>query len=280
MVKRFSKLAEKAVGKAKDILFADPKLLFEEERHLLNQPFFFNGTNGKAVLLVHGWTSTPYEVRRLGKYLNENGFTVSGPMLRGHGTKFEDLENVSWQDWLEDLTKAFDELKKDHNEIYIAGTSIGSSLAILVALKRPEVKGLVLMAMPYKIRFEKWIVLFANFLKNFGKYWRKVYPPTFGVSTTITRLISYQKYPIKSALETFGLIKTSRQELNKIKQPCFIIQSKSDHIVSRGSMNKIYAKIGSEIKRKKYIKRAYHTFISDIKNEHVFEDILNFLKNN
>jgi len=63
------KIAGEALGKAKKIIFADPKLLFEEERHLINQPFFWQGTNDKGILLVHGWTSTPYEVRRLGRYL-------------------------------------------------------------------------------------------------------------------------------------------------------------------------------------------------------------------
>jgi esterase/lipase len=58
------------------------------------------------------------------------------------------------------------------------------------------------------------------------------------------------------------------------------MQSTSDHVVSRNSCEKIYANIGSTVKQKKYIKRAYHTFISDIKNENVFEDILNFIEKN
>ena len=61
----------KFINKAKSILFADPKLIFEDEKDLVNQPFYFHGDNGKGVLLVHGWTSTAYEVRRLGKFLHE-----------------------------------------------------------------------------------------------------------------------------------------------------------------------------------------------------------------
>jgi len=59
-------MVKELLKSVKGILFADPDLLYKEERHLANQPFYFEGTNGKAVLLVHGWTSTPYEVRRLG----------------------------------------------------------------------------------------------------------------------------------------------------------------------------------------------------------------------
>ena len=280
MVQRIIKLAEKAIGRAKDIIFADPKLLFEEERHLINQPFFFEGTNGKGVLLIHGWTSTAYEVRRLGKYLNEQGFTVFGPMLRGHGTKPEDLENVKWQDWLEDLSSSFDQLKNKCGEVYIGGTSIGASLSILLAAEKPETKGIVLMAAPYKIKFEKVLAVIGNIWKLLKPYNNKYYPPTFGSARTITRQISYQRYSIKSAMEVRELLKASRKKLGQIKQPCFLIQSTHDHIVERNSLEKIYNEINSEVKEKKYIKRAYHTFISDIKNEHVFEDIADFLKRN
>lgn len=273
-------MVEKIIKSIKNVLFADPKLIFEEEKDLINKSFYFKGTNGKGIILVHGWTSTPYEIRRLGKYLNDEGFTVIGPMLRGHGTKPEDIENVTWENWLEDLSVEVDKLKNECENVYVGGTSIGANLAMLLGIKRPEIKGLVLLATPYKIKFEKILELWGKMLLPFKKYNNKYYPPTFGVSTTITRLVSYQKYSIKSALETLELVKVSRKRLSEIKQPCILIQSMQDHIVSHRSMDRIYEGLGSAIKKKKYIQKAYHTFISDIKNEHVFEDITNFLKEN
>jgi carboxylesterase len=273
MVKRLYK-------KFKSILFADPKLLYKEEMHLTNKPFFFPGTNGRAVLLIHGWTSTPYEVRRLGIYLNENGYTVHGPMLTGHGTMPKDLENVKWSQWVKDVQKAYDDLKGDHEEVYVAGTSIGANLAVLLAAQKTDVSGLVLMAMPYKVRMERTVVFAAKINRLFQKYKHKFYPPTFGLSTTITRLIAYQSYPIDSAIETFNLVRYVRSLVSQVNQPCLIMQSTNDHVVSKNSLEKIYAHIGSSIKQKKYIKRAYHTFISDIKNEGVFEDILDFIEEN
>jgi esterase/lipase len=58
------------------------------------------------------------------------------------------------------------------------------------------------------------------------------------------------------------------------------MQSSIDHIVAKGSLEKIYNKISSVVKKKKYIEKAYHTFISDTRNENVFEDILHFLDEN
>lgn len=265
---------------AKGILFADPELLYKEERHLVDQPFNFQGDNGRAVLLIHGWTSVPYEVRRLGKYLNENGYTVSAPMLRGHGTVPKDLEDVKWTDWLSDIQKEYRDLKEKHEKIFVAGTSIGSNLAVMLAKNNIDIAGLVLMATPYKIKWEKLVYYFAKLHLKFKKYNKKIYPPTFGVSTTITRVISYQTYPVVSALETFELVRISRKHLKDARQPCLILQSTHDHIVSKRSAEKIFDRLGSKKKKIKYIAKAYHTFVSDIKNSHVFEDILNFLNEN
>lgn len=264
--------------KVKSVLFADPNLLFQHEREFINQPFYFPGTNGRGVLLIHGWTSTPYEVRRLGKFLNEAGYAVSGPMLRGHGTAPKDLENVKWQDWVADSQREYEEMKKQCGQIYIAGTSIGGSITLMLAKNNPDAAGIILMATPAKFKIEFLVKNLVKFLNVVGKkYRKKFYPPTFGVKDSVTRRISYDCYPMKSVLETFRLVEESRKNIEQIKQPVLLMQSTSDHLINKDSFRYLHDNLGSGIKKTKWIKRAYHTFISDIKNEHVFEDILEFI---
>jgi carboxylesterase len=271
-------MVRKILKKTKNILFANPRFLYENEKHLVNKSFYFKGNNRKAILLLHGWSATPYEVRRLGKYLNEAGYTVYGPLLSGHGTSPSDLENVKYKDWIRDTNNFIKKLTGGYEKVFIGGTSMGATLALCAAKENKDIAGLILLATPYKVRYENIGELFLRFLKIFKKYKKKFYPPTFGSRRTITRLISYQEYPIDNVLELSKLIKESRENLSQITQPCLIMQSSTDHIVTRKSMNNIYRQIGSNIKKKKYIKRSYHTFISDIKNEHIFEDILKFVE--
>jgi esterase/lipase len=136
------------------------------------------------------------------------------------------------------------------------------------------------MATPWKIKFEKAVWFFTRLNMRWAKYKRKFYPPTFGSRKTITRLIAYQTYPTANVLEVLKLVRAAREILPQVKQPVFILQSLSDHVVAKKSLEYIFEQIGSPIKKKKYIKRSYHTFISDIKNEGVFEEILNFLNEN
>ena len=52
------------------------------------EPFRFEG-NEIGVLVSHGFTGTTQSVRPLGEALAEEGFTVIGPGLEGHGTSME-----------------------------------------------------------------------------------------------------------------------------------------------------------------------------------------------
>ena len=273
-------MTEKIIKSIKHTFIPDHRLIDPEERRLVAEPFYFPGQNDKAVLLIHGWTSVPYEVRRLGLFLNGRGYTAAGPVLRGHGTVPKDLETVRWTEWLADMEQEYLALKAQYANVYIAGTSIGANIAALLAEKHADVAGLVLMAMPYRFKLERLAQGFARFASLFKKYNKKFYPPTFGVSTTITRLIAYQSYPIKSAFEAFELIKRSRVALRGIKQPVLVLQSSHDHMVVKDNLEIIFRELGSGKKAKRYVAKAYHTFVSDIKNEHVFEDILDFLEHN
>jgi carboxylesterase len=270
----------KIMKKARGAVFADPHKLYREELALTDKPFYFEGNNEKAVLLIHGWTAVPYELRRLGKYLNENGYTASGLMLPGHGTVPKDLEEIKWEDWLWAVREEYLRLKENHQKVYVVGTSMGSNLALLLAGEFSEIPALVLMATPWKIKFEKAVEFLTRLNMRWAKYKKKFYPPTFGSRKTITRLIAYQTYPIVNVLEVLKLVRESREILPRVKQPVFLLQSMSDHVVAKKSLERIFSQIGSSVKKKKYIKRAYHTFISDIKNEGVFEEILDFLNEN
>ena len=52
-----------------------------------------------GILFVHGFTGTPASMRPFAHYFNERGYRVSVPLLPGHGTKWQDLNEVHWSQW-------------------------------------------------------------------------------------------------------------------------------------------------------------------------------------
>ncbi|MFN2222790.1 MAG: alpha/beta hydrolase, partial [Candidatus Promineifilaceae bacterium] len=64
-----------------------------------------------GVLLIHGLTGSAAEMRPIGAFLNERGLTVMAPLLPGHGTRVEDLNQVKWTDWTAAAEEALAELQ-------------------------------------------------------------------------------------------------------------------------------------------------------------------------
>lgn len=251
---------------------------YHEDINVINKPFHFKGDRDVCVMLIHGWTSTPYEMRILGEELQAEGIAVDAPLLSGHGTRPQDLENVTWEQWVDDVNKAYARLRKQYARVYVGGMSMGGNLALHVAKNNEDVSGLILMSTPYKMRYEKLGILMAHMTQWIFSYKKKYYPRGIQAQPSITQLISYQKYPISSAFEAYTTIKNSLKDIERITQPVFLIQPAHDHLVARESIHKIYNKLGSQIKEKRLIKKASHNFMGNGKHKDVFQDVVHFVK--
>lgn len=251
---------------------------YYQNKHLVNKPIKLEGDNESCVLLIHGWSSTSYEMYHLSQKLNSEGFSVYAPLLPGHGTKPSDLENITWRDWYNFVEKEYLELKKKYKKVYVGGCSLGGNLSVLLAQKYKCVSGLILLGTPFKMKNEKINFILAKFVSKFKKYFKKTYPLKTKKVCGIVRLISYQEFPICSAMEVYKVVCKSRKNLKKISQPILVFQSDVDHLVDENSMDNFYNLVNSSNKFKKIVPKAYHNFIYDTKHSFVYDDIVKFFK--
>ena len=99
-----------------------------------------------GVLLVHGFTGAPPSMRPWGEFLHSKGYTVRVPLLPGHGTTPEDLNEVKWQEWPDKVTKELRELQKSCDTIFLIGLSMGGGTVLNVAESNNDViKGVILV---------------------------------------------------------------------------------------------------------------------------------------
>ena len=134
------------------------------------EEFLLEGTNNKGVLLIHGYTGTPAEMRLLGDHLHQEGYTVLGVLLPGHGTKPENLNETNWQDWYAAAEEGFKRLEESCSEVMVAGLSMGGLLAIKVAAELPVSKAAFLAA-PIYVQDKR--APFLPLLRHFIKYLKK-----------------------------------------------------------------------------------------------------------
>lgn len=133
--------------------------------------FRLDADSGQAVLLVHGLTGAPGEMKFLAKRLHRRGLSVAAPLLAGHGVDERHLLRTGWRDWLDSLRGPFERLLADHDSVYVAGICVGGGLGLALSAEEPRVKAAAIYSMTYRYdgwNMRRWYSPVAPFLDPFA----------------------------------------------------------------------------------------------------------------
>lgn len=116
--------------------------------------FKLSGTGEKGVLLIHGMSGAPAEMKMLARRLNQRGFAISAPQLAGHGADQATLLKTDWRDWLETARTAYLELAGEVDQVFVAGICAGGALGLRLAADHPEIAGVAVYSMTFE--YDGW----------------------------------------------------------------------------------------------------------------------------
>jgi carboxylesterase len=247
------------------------------------EPFFFLGDSTKpACLLIHGFTGTPKEMRWMGEYLHQQGYTCLGVRLAGHATHPEDMIRSRWTDWVASVEDGYHLLCDVTDNIFLIGLSMGGVLSLLMSTRlAPPVKGVIAMSTPsrlptdYPIWFLKLISLAIHYRPKSKE------PPGNGwVDKDAYRdHISYAKNPVRPTAELKKLILEMRAALPKVNVPVLLMHSKDETYVLPDNMEYIYKRlVNSSDRTKLYITGSGHVLSRDASREQVFRFAVEFIQ--
>ena len=245
------------------------------------EPFFFPGDRSKpACLLIHGFTGTPKEMRWMGEFLNERGYTCLGVRLAGHATVPEDMIRSNWTDWTASVEDGYSTLRSFTDNIFLVGLSMGAALSLLMST-RLDVRGVVSMSSPYKLpddprlRHIDWIAKMIPYMpKSDGEPGSSWYDKEAWQGH-----VSYPMNPVRSVGQLNLLLAEMRAALPKVNVPVLLIHSKDDRYVLPENMEMIYADlVNASEKTKVYVTGSGHVVTRDAARQQVFESALEFLQ--
>ncbi|MCC7117497.1 MAG: alpha/beta fold hydrolase [Anaerolineales bacterium] len=245
------------------------------------EPFFFQGGR-TGVLLVHGFTGTPKEMRWMGEYLHKNGYTVLGIRLAGHATAPEDMRASRWTDWIASVEDGFNLLSNSVDRIFIAGLSMGGALSLLMST-RLNVAGVIAMSTPCLLpgdrHYPAWFIrLYGTFIKYMPK--SKEAPGASWFDKEAYKLqVSYPQNPIRSIAELKLLLRELQSALPRVNRPVLLIHSKNDKYVLPENMELIYNGLTNvSDKTKLYVTESGHVVTRDAERQRVFDSALKFIQ--
>ncbi|MED1472443.1 alpha/beta hydrolase [Bacillus salipaludis] len=233
------------------------------------EKFKFKGNN-IGILLSHGFIGTPQSVRYLGERIAENGFSVLGSRLKGHGTHYDDLENCTHEEWFESLEESYHELKQECKDVFVLGQSMGGTLALWLAHKYRDIKGIIIVNPALTIPdFEH--------LKNKDKP-RLIDEGNPDIKAKDAYEITYEKVPLKAIHQLQNLMEKTPAILPNLHIPVLGMKSAVDHVVPPENTDFIMEHIGSKEKEAIVLPNSYHVASLDHDKDMIVEGCLRFIR--
>jgi carboxylesterase len=243
------------------------------------EPFHY-GHGGEApsrtgVLLVHGWSGTPAEMRGLGEYLAGQGVTVQGVLLPGHGADPRELLRTRWQHWAAEVGQALARLQASCDTVFVGGLSMGAVLALYMGATTPRpLAGVIALAPP--IYFKDWRITALPLIKV-GVRWHTKGPSSLEDPEAVARLWHYPRLPTESIYQMTRLARETRRVLPRLRAPLLVMQGRHDTTIHPGCGAYVYEHAGSADKTLTYFERSGHILTEDVEREAVWAGISDFI---
>ncbi|MEM7539232.1 MAG: UPF0158 family protein [Chloroflexota bacterium] len=241
------------------------------------EPIFLEGREGNDIgcIVLHGFTSTPQVVRAYAVALaREGGFTVSAPLLSGHGTEIEDLIGITMHDWVRDVLRATEELEKTCSKIFITGQSLGAILSLYMAAMYPDrfagvipINGAVLFGDADRVAS-----LFS--LDAPGEI------PNDEPDTKKPNVdeIYYSAMPTPAFHQVYLLLSVTHTILKRLKTPILIMQAREDHLLAPKNGPYMMDNVGSKDKRLLWLEDSYHVATLDYDLDIIIDEAIEFIR--
>ena len=157
-----------------------------------------------GVLILHGFTGSPWEVAPLSDALQARGYSIAMPVLAGHATTVNALNETTWHDWLKSAEDALAWLDARCDRVHHVGLSMGALLTLLLVARRPaERLGHVALLAP-ALYVPPWQRRVVTLLGRLG--WPEVLGKEEPLLSTGLKPPGYQALPLHAAQSFLQLI--------------------------------------------------------------------------
>ena len=255
---------------------------------------------GKAgVLLAHGITGAPTEMKPLVRKLAAAGFSVLCPQLAGHCSTLKELKATHWEDWYATLDAALDLLRSECDQVFLSGLSMGALLVLMLAAKRAGVvDGIATLSATFF--YDGWNVprfrqrfLLPMVIHSPLRYFLSYHEPSpFGIKderlrdmiatvyasngSNLPEKYGYSEFPGVTIRETFQLIDATRRVLAEVVAPLLIVHATEDDMASVRNASFLASHVGSTSVSTFLVDDTYHVLTLDKRKDDVAQRVSEF----
>jgi carboxylesterase len=213
-------------------------------------------------------------MRPWAEYLNQHGYTVTVPLLPGHGTRPEDLNMVKWQEWPAKVENDLNVLLQSCEKVFICGLSMGGGTVLNVATRySKQLAGIILVnpmihvkLVPHQLA---WVI--SRFQKMRDSVGDDIKRP--GITEW-----GYDSLPAVGVHQLLKMLSYTRKRLHDVTAPLQLFHSVDDHTLPVSNTEIILAGVGSREKNRIELVNSYHVATLDYDQEIIFENSRIFIQ--
>ncbi|MBX9685518.1 MAG: alpha/beta fold hydrolase [Candidatus Obscuribacterales bacterium] len=264
-----------------------------------------------GVVLIHGLTGTPVEMKPLEKYLRKLGVDVENVLLAGHGAGNDEIIASTWTQWLDSVREGAAKILERNERVIACGLSMGAVLAACLAAEESRVSALVMLS-PTLVydgsvldnSLIDWVysnTTIRDFVKGVVKvapvvgkkcYWEEL--PPYGIrderiQKQITKSIEAAKAGgnnefgvfrtyYSPLVEMLDMVEYARTIFSKVKVPVLQMHSLDDTIASIHNSTEVYLNLGAGNKALFLLTGCDHVMTLDLQRHLVHKMIGRFVQ--
>jgi esterase/lipase/carbon monoxide dehydrogenase subunit G len=223
-----------------------------------------------GVLLLHDFGGSPNSLRPWGEALADAGMAVSIPRLPGHGTRWQDLNQTTEQDWLAAAGAALTELRKEHEQVFVMGLSLGATLGVRLLEERPDDVAGVVAVNPVVAGLPGT----PGILRAIR---RSVKATVNDVHKQDATDVGYARVGLKAAGALRRLGAATLASAGATTAPVLVVTSREDHVVPPAQSTQLFDALPAERRERLELTDSYHVVPLDLDAAALFERSVAFV---
>ncbi|HLT32096.1 MAG TPA: alpha/beta fold hydrolase [Myxococcaceae bacterium] len=247
----------------------------------LTAPFEL-GFTGPPVLLIHGFTGTPWDLRPMAEALADAGYRVRVPRLPGHGLDPLAMEDVRATDWRGVVESELLRLSA-RGPVHVVGLSMGALLGSIAAGHLPGLTAsLTLLAPALRLAGvpERVVAQLSgwNVLPSIHPWLHKSGTDIRDPETRLTAPL-LRAYPRARLGDLVRVQAWARRALPQVRCPVLVIDSAKDRVIHASAAGSVVRRLrGSPRVRTLHLKESGHVMTRDLEHRRVEREVLDFLR--
>ena len=260
--------------------------------HALSVRQWLVSTSKRTIVLVHGGGEHSGRYEETARRLNQEGFSVVAPDLRGHGRSPGQRGHVlRFEEYLEDVAACLArDVPADQRPPILLGHSLGGLVCTYYAIAHPEMIRCLVLSSPLwglNVPVPAWKHAVACSLSTVWPSFAMRRPVHAGevLSHDPQVKTSYLNDPLVHFTVSCRFYTEMRARLEQLPRvlpqftvPVLVLQAGEDRIASADATRQLFSLVGSAQKRLIVYDGLYHEILNEVEKERAIQDLVTWVR--